>query len=102
MNGLDNCEFIAGDVLTVIDELEDKPDIIVVDPPRSGVNPKAVKKLAAYGIEQIVYISCNPVSLAENIEQFAECGYKVSDMELVDMFPGTRHCESVCVLKKVK
>ena len=102
LNVLDNCEFIAGDVLTVIDELEDKPDIIVVDPPRSGVNPKAVKKLAAYGIDQIVYISCNPVSLAQNIEEFAECGYVVRDAELVDMFPGTRHCESVVVLKKVK
>ena len=102
LNGLDNCEFIAGDVLTVIDDLEDKPDIIVVDPPRSGVNPKAVKKLAAYGIEQIVYISCNPISLAENIEEFAQYGYKVSDAELVDMFPGTRHCESVVVLKRVR
>ena len=102
LNGLDNCEFIAGDVLTVIYDLEDKPDIIVVDPPRSGVNPKAVKKLAAYGIEQIVYISCNPVSLAQNIEEFAECGYIVRDVELVDMFPGTRHCESIVVLKKVQ
>ena len=100
LNGLDNCEFIAGDVLTVIDELEDKPDIIVVDPPRSGVNPKAVKKLAAYGIEQIVYISCNPVSLAENIEEFAKYGYKVSNVELVDMFPGTRHVETVCLLSR--
>ncbi|MBQ8043610.1 MAG: 23S rRNA (uracil(1939)-C(5))-methyltransferase RlmD [Clostridia bacterium] len=101
LNGLDNCEFIAGDVLTVIDDLDYKPDIIVVDPPRSGVNPKAVKKLAAYGIEQIVYISCNPVSLAENIEEFAKFGYKVSDVELVDMFPCTRHVETVCVLRKV-
>ena len=100
LNGLDNCEFIAGDVLTVIDDLEYKPDIIVVDPPRSGVNPKAIKKLVSYGIEQIVYISCNPVSLAENIVDFAEYGYKVSDVELVDMFPGTRHVETVCVLRK--
>jgi len=100
LNGLDNCEFIAGDVLAVIDELEYKPDIIVVDPPRSGVNPKAVKKIASYGIDQIVYISCNPVSLAENIEQFAEYGYKVSDVELVDMFPGTRHVETVCLLSR--
>ena len=102
LNGLDNCEFIAGDVLTVIDELDYKPDIIVVDPPRSGVNPKAVKKLVSYGIEQIVYISCNPVSLAENIKEFAEYGYKVKDVELVDMFPGTRHVESVCLLSKVQ
>ena len=100
LNGLDNCEFIAGDVLSVIDTLEYKPDIIVVDPPRSGINPKAVKKIASYGIEQIVYISCNPVSLVQNISEFAEYGYKVSDVELMDMFSQTRHVETVCLLSK--
>ena len=77
-----------------------KPDVVVVDPPRSGVNPKAIKKIATYGIEQIVYISCNPVRLAQNITEFAEYGYKVSDVELVDMFPQTRHVETVCVLSR--
>jgi len=96
LNKLDNCEFIAGDVLKVIDDLKDKPDIIIVDPPRSGINPKALPKIASYGVSEIVYISCNPVSLVENIEQFKEYGYKLKKACAVDMYPNNLHCE-VCV-----
>lgn len=58
LNGLDNCEFIAGDVLKVVDELEDKPDFIVLDPPRDGIHPKAIQKIINFNVDQMVYISC--------------------------------------------
>lgn len=70
LNGLDNCEFIAGDVLKVVDELEDKPDFIVLDPPRDGIHPKAIQKIIDFGVEQMVYISCKPTSLARDLEVF--------------------------------
>ena len=67
---MDNCEFIAGDVLKVVDELEDKPDFIVLDPPRDGIHPKAIQKIIDFGVEQMVYISCKPTSLARDLEVF--------------------------------
>lgn len=102
LNGLDNCEFIAGDVLKVIDDLEDKPDLIVLDPPRDGINPKALQKIIDFGVDRMVYISCKPTSLARDLEMLQEQGYKVEKACAVDMFPGTYHCESLCLLKKVK
>lgn len=94
-NGLKNCEFIAGDVLKVIYELEEKPDVIVLDPPREGVHPKALQKIVAYGVEQIVYISCKPTSLAREMEVFLEHGYTPVRAVCVDMFPWTRGVEMV-------
>ena len=64
LNGLTNCRFIAGDVLKALDDLTEKPDMIVLDPPRDGIHPKALPKILAYGVENIVYISCKPTSLA--------------------------------------
>ena len=97
-NGLDNCEFVAGDVLKVLDELQDKPDVIVLDPPRDGIHPKALPKIIAYGVERIVYISCKPTSLARDLEVLQEGGYRVERMCGVDMFPNTQHVETVCLL----
>lgn len=97
LNGLDNCKFIAGDVLKVIDEIEDKPDLIVLDPPRDGINPKALKKIIDFGVDRMVYISCKPTSLARDLEMLQECGYKVEKSCAVDMFPETYHVE--CVIK---
>ncbi len=99
-NNLDNCEFIAGDVLKVIDDIEEKPDFIVLDPPREGVHPKALKKILAYGVERIVYISCKPTSLARDMETLLEYGYKPVKAECVDMFPWTRGIETICLLEK--
>lgn len=101
INGLDNCEFIAGDVLKVIDSLTEKPDIIVVDPPREGIHPKALPKIAAFGVKEIVYISCKPTSLIRDIQMFEEFGYEVVRACAVDQFPGTYHTESICKLRKV-
>lgn len=101
MNHLDNCEFIAGDVLKVIYELEEKPDLIVLDPPREGIHPKALRRIVEYGVEQIVYISCKPTSLAGELEMFLECGYRPVKAVCVDMFPWTRGVETVCLLSKL-
>ena len=99
---LSNCEFIAGDVLKVIDDIEDKPDIIVLDPPRDGIHPKAIEKIIAYGVDEMVYISCKPTSLARDLEILQARGYKVVRGCAIDQFVNTLHCESIVLLKKVK
>ncbi len=100
LNGLSNCEFIAGDVLKVIDSLEDKPDIIVLDPPRDGIHPKALDKIINFGVDRIVYISCKPTSLVRDLEVLQAKGYKVDKVCAVDMFPETVHVETICSLTK--
>ena len=102
LNNLDNCTFIAGDVLKVIDELHDKPDLIVLDPPRDGINPKALQKIINFGVDRMVYISCKPTSLARDLEILQEQGYKVEKACAVDMFPGTVHVETVVLLSQQK
>ncbi|NLL67619.1 MAG: 23S rRNA (uracil(1939)-C(5))-methyltransferase RlmD [Clostridiaceae bacterium] len=97
LNGLSNCEFIAGDVLKVIDNIEEKPELIVLDPPRDGIHPRALEKIIRYGVNRIVYISCKPTSLARDLEVLIARGYKVEKVCAVDMFPETVHVET-CVL----
>ena len=99
-NGLTNCEFIAGDVLKVIDEITEKPDFIILDPPREGIHPKAIRKIINYGVENIVYISCKPTSLANDLAVFEANGYHLKRVSNVDMFPQTVHVETVCLLSK--
>ncbi len=99
-NGLHNCEFIAGDVLKVIDTIEEKPDLIVLDPPRDGIHPKALEKIIAYGVDHLVYISCKPTSLARDLEVLQARGYQVEKVCCVDMFPGTVHVETVVRLQR--
>ncbi len=100
LNGLHNCEFIAGDVLKVLDDIEEKPDFIILDPPRDGIHPKALKKIIDYGVDRLVYISCKPTSLARDLEVFEECGYHMEKACCVDMFPGTVHVETCVLLVK--
>ena len=99
-NGLDNCEFIAGDVLKVLDTIAEKPDFIVLDPPRDGIHPKALEKIIRYGVERMVYISCKPTSLARDLVVLQERGYKVERVCCVDMFPATANIETVCLLSR--
>ena len=101
-NGLDNCEFIAGDVLKVLDEVKEKPDMIILDPPRDGIHPKALPKIIAYGVEHIVYISCKPTSLVRDLEVFLENGYRVDKAVAVDQFPWTANVETVVLLSQQK
>lgn len=101
LNKLTNCEFIAGDVLKKLDELEEKPDMIILDPPRDGVNPKALQKILSYGVESIVYISCKPTSLARDLEIFKANGYMPIKGCCCDMFPNTQHVETIVKIIKV-
>ena len=101
-NGLDNCEFIAGDVLKVIDTIEEKPDLIILDPPRDGINPKALLKIINYGVDEIVYISCKPTSLARDLVTLQEHGYYVKKACAVDQFVNTGHVETVVLLSHKK
>ena len=102
LNGLDNCKFIAGDVLKVLDEIEEKPDYIILDPPRDGIHPKAIGKIIEYGVENMVYISCKPTSLARDLQIFMDRGYRVGKICCVDMFPNTYHVETVVKLSLKK
>ena len=102
LNGLDNCKFIAGDVLKVLDEIEEKPDYIILDPPRDGIHPKAIGKIIEYGVENMVYISCKPTSLARDLQIFMDRGYRVEKICCVDMFPNTYHVETVVLLSQQK
>lgn len=99
-NGLTNCEFIADDVLKALDNIEIKPDFIVLDPPRDGIHPKALEKIIDYGVDRMVYISCKPTSLARDLITLQERGYKVEKCCCVDMFPNTGHVESTVLLQR--
>ncbi len=98
LNGLDNCYFIAGDVLKVLDDIEEKPDMIILDPPRDGIHPKALPKIIDYGVDRIVYISCKPTSLVRDLEVFLESGYRVEKAVAVDQFPWTANVETVILM----
>ena len=101
-NGLTNCTFLAGDVLKMLDEVTDRPDIIVLDPPRDGIHPKALTKIIDYGVDNLVYISCKPTSLARDLVPLQDAGYEVRFVQPVDMFPQTAHVETVVLLSQQK
>ena len=101
-NNLTNCTFIAGDVLQKVDELTDKPDLIIVDPPRDGIHPKAIGKIIDFGAPEIIYVSCKPTSLARDLVIFQQAGYVVERVKLMDMFPRTVHVESIVMMSRVK
>ncbi len=100
LNGLANCSFLSGDVLKVVDELEEKPDMIVLDPPREGVNPKAMPKIIGFGVKRIVYIACKATSLVRDLQPLQMAGYRVQKLCGVDLFPGTEHFEVVALLER--
>ena len=102
LNGIENCEFIAGDVLKVLDTIEEKPDLIILDPPRDGIHPKALRKIIDYGIDRLVYISCKPTSLVRDLEVFLENGYVAERVAAVDQFPWTSGIETVVLLSQLK
>lgn len=100
LNGLDNVEFIAGDVEKAVDDLIEKPDLIIIDPPRDGIHPKTINKIIDFSPENFVYVSCNPVTLVRDLKVFIERGYRVDKVKLMDMFPRTSHCEVIVKLEK--
>lgn len=99
-NGLTNCEFIAGDVLKTVDQLTDKPDIIILDPPRDGIHPKAIFKIIDFRPDTFIYVACKATSLARDIPFFTEAGYVVDRYACVDLFPHTGHTEAICLLTR--
>lgn len=105
LNNIKNTEFIAGDVFEKLDELEErdiKPDIIILDPPRPGVGEKTVTKLLKYNVSNIIYVSCNPKTLAQDLIIFQDNGYRLVKSCPVDMFPQTPHVECIVLLQRVK
>ena len=100
-NGLLNCEFIAGDVLQKIEELNEKPDLIILDPPRDGIHTKAIDKIIAFDAPEIIYVSCKPTSLARDLQIFQQNGYSIERVKLVNQFPRTVHIETVVSMKKI-
>ncbi|HBL5937568.1 TPA: 23S rRNA (uracil(1939)-C(5))-methyltransferase RlmD [Clostridioides difficile] len=102
LNGLTNCEFIAGDVAKVVKDLKDKPDLIIVDPPRPGIHKDAIRDICGFGAKEIVYISCNPKSLVVDLVDFKGYGYEIKMVKCMDMFPNTPHVETVVLLSHKK
>lgn len=100
LNGLKNCTFIAGDVSKKLKEIKEMPDVVIVDPPRSGINPKALEDIIKFNPQKVVYVSCNPESLARDLKIFSEGGYKVDKVKCVDMFPHTYHVETVVLIER--
>lgn len=99
-NGIENCQFLAGDVFKVLDEITDKPDVIVLDPPRDGVHVKTLPKILDYRVDTLVYVSCKVTSLARDLELLQARGYRVVKAVAVDQFVHTVHCEVVCLLER--
>ena len=98
LNGITNCHYICGDVKEKLDEIPEKPDAIVVDPPRVGIHDKAVAMLCRYGIDEIVYVSCNPKTLCINLDSFRANGYEIKQIKAYDNFPMTKHVETITLL----
>ena len=102
-NEIDNARFFAGDARTALGELVERagrPDVLVLDPPRSGLSSKVVRRVIETGARRIVYVSCNPTTLAPNAAQLVEAGWSLRRVRTVDMFPQTPHVECVAVLDR--
>ena len=103
-NGVENVEFFCGDASDVAAKLEReglRPDVVSVDPPRKGLAPEVIESVAAMGPARVVYVSCDPATLGRDVKRFAQLGYQAVRACAVDMFPGTRHVETVALLSKM-
>ena len=102
-NGITNARFVAGSARTGVRPLIEqagKPDVVVLDPPRAGLSQKIVRRVIECEAKRIVYVSCNPTTLAPNAAQLAEAGYRLTRVRPVDMFPQTPHIECVALLER--
>jgi 23S rRNA (uracil1939-C5)-methyltransferase len=98
-NQISNCDFILGDMRTVLPEIREKPDVLIIDPPRAGMHPDVVKQVLELGAPRIVYVSCHPATLARDAGLMKDA-YAVTRVQPVDMFPHTYHIESVACLER--
>jgi 23S rRNA (uracil1939-C5)-methyltransferase len=102
-NEVDNARFFAGDVRLALRELASKagrPDTMIIDPPRAGLSQKVVRRIIEASPRRLVYVSCNPTTLAPNAAQLVEAGYRLVRVRPVDMFPQTPHIECVALLER--
>jgi 23S rRNA (uracil1939-C5)-methyltransferase len=99
LNRIDNCEFLEGDICNILESFKIHPQVVIIDPPRVGMHKDGVKKVLKMAPEKIVYVSCNPATLARDLEMLAP-GFDVLEVTPVDMFPHTFHIESVALLKR--
>jgi 23S rRNA (uracil1939-C5)-methyltransferase len=98
-NGILNCEFLCGDIKVLLPDITEKPDVMIIDPPRAGMHPDVVRQVCKAAPLRIVYVSCNPTTLARDLE-FLKEDYRVAEVQPVDMFPHTFHIESVARLER--
>ena len=102
-NGVDNTEFLCGDAGQAARTLADRgvrPDVVCVDPPRKGLAPEVIETIAAMGPKRVVYVSCDPATLARDVKRFAQRGYRLERAEAADLFPRSFHVETVCLLTR--
>ncbi len=99
-NGIDNAEFVAGDVGAVLEELRPEADVVIVDPPRRGLSKVAFEALSEIGADRVVYVSCNPEALVKDLRRLGEAGWAIGRVRPVDMFPQTAHIETVVTLSR--
>ncbi len=102
LNGIENCTFLAGDVLAMLPEIQEKPDFIVLDPPREGIVPKALEKIISYGVDRMIYISCKASSFWKDMQLLKQYGWRIERYTLVDLFPATQHVETVVLMSKAE
>jgi 23S rRNA (uracil1939-C5)-methyltransferase len=100
-NGVSNCSFIQGDIRHCLPRIDHKPDLLIIDPPRAGMHKDVVKQVLQMGVERVVYVSCNPATMARDIGMMRD-SYRVVEVQPVDMFPHTYHVEAVAKLALAK
>ena len=103
LNEIDNAAFYAGDIRLAMRDLVERagrPDVAVIDPPRAGLSQKVVRRIVEAAPKRIVYVSCNPTTLAPNAAQLVEAGWRLTTVRPIDMFPQTPHIECVALLER--
>ena len=99
-NKIFNIDFFTGDVADVLKKIKQTPSLVLVDPPRAGLSQKMIERMADLKARKIIYVSCNPATLARDCEYLGKFGYKIKSVQPVDMFPHSYHVENVCLLER--
>jgi 23S rRNA (uracil1939-C5)-methyltransferase len=99
-NSITNCTFIKGDIRKCLSQITRRPDVLIIDPPRAGMHKEVVKQVLELGADRMVYVSCNPATMARDVQMVQE-SYRLEEVQPVDMFPHTYHVEAVAKLAKI-
>lgn len=100
LNNVSNAKYFACDVKDILSVVNEKPDVIILDPPRAGMHPKAIEDVLSFNSKEIIYVSCNPKAFAKELNKFKQNGYFVKNIIAVDQFPNTPHVETIALLQK--